>query len=139
MQPETTDRLTEDTNVNNKRILNRKTNSTSLDAGDAYWDFYESSEDLNYAKAENNTYCLEGYFGNLYGSYATITLLPLNHMEIDTSTGKMALEGYATTQDTGSGFVTLDIFLSAAKSVVDFENLKIYRILYTTKITEEAL
>lgn len=138
MQPETTDRLTEDTNVNEKKILNRKTLDTTVDTGDAYWTFYENFEDITYAKAGNNTYLLEGYYGKSYGGDAVI-LRPLNQIVVSIDTGKMLQEGYSAVQDSGAGFVTLNMFLSIASPGVEYTGTKIYRIIYTTKITEDTL
>lgn len=139
MNPETTDRTTEDTNVSEKKILSRATIDTTETLG-AYWKSYEGQEYITYLKTGNNNYCIEGYFGNLFGSYATIDLVPLNHIEVNSATGKMGIECLATENsfvNPEGNFVNIAYrYMTVGTALA---NLKAYRVAYSTAVTQSSI
>lgn len=139
MQPETTDKTTENTNVDEKKILSRATIATTETLG-AYWKNYNATESVTYLKTGTNNYCIEGYFGSLYASYAVIDLTPLNHIEVNTATGTMGVECLATESSIVNPAGNFVYITYAYKTVgVAFTNMKAYRIIYATAVTQSSI
>lgn len=139
MNNETTDRTTEDTNVDEKKIVSRSTTSLTKTTG-AYFSSYDNTEYIYVQKADDNTYTLDGYFGKSYEVGDVVILRPFNYIAVSIDTGKILSEGLATMNSFFN--VTRDIvsvtyrYQSTDGALTDFNA---YRLLYSTKITEDII
>ena len=88
--PQTTDRTTENTNVDEKKIITRAIISTTKTSG-VYWQEYDGQEYITYQKAGTNNYCLDGYFARKLTGSTQIILTPLNNIALDPSNGKVSI------------------------------------------------
>lgn len=139
MQPESTDRTTEDTNVDEKKILSRAVIDTTKTTG-AYWKEYNGQENITYLQTGTNNYCIEGCFGRKLTGSAQIILIPLNTIGLDPSTGKVVEEGLATENsfvNPEGNFVNIAYRYMTTSSVV--EDINAYRIAYATAVTQSSI
>jgi hypothetical protein len=140
MNPETTNKVTEDTNVKDKAILSKAQLSTVESTG-AYWLSYSSTESIKYQKADNNTYMVEGYFSQSFNGVPYLEVYPLNTMILRLDTYNMFSEGIATQQsfvDPSGNYLEIFFrwnYLGAAGVYQFFAN----RILYATRVTDEVI
>lgn len=139
MQPESTDRTTEDTNVDEKKILSKATIDTTKTAG-AYFYSHDGQENITYLKTGNNNYCIEGYFGKSYTVGDVVILRPLNHINVSIDTGKILEEGVATENsfvNPEGNFVNIAYrYMTTDSGLTD---IKAYRIAYATAVTKSSI
>ena len=139
MNPETTDRITEDTNVSEKKILSRATIDLTRTTGAYFYD-HSGSEYITYLKTGNNNYCIEGYFGKSYTMGDVVILRPLNYMAVSIDTGKMLAEGLATENsfiNPEGNFVNIAYrYLTTDSGLTD---MKAYRVAYSTAVTQSSI
>lgn len=88
MNPETTDRTTEDTNVNEKKVVSRVQEEVPFfSSGSGYYSYFATLQ-VPYQKAGTNDYCYDGFY-QFHFSADVMYVRPCNYMEVDTSTGKL--------------------------------------------------
>lgn len=139
MNPETTDKTTENTNVDEKKLLSRNTIATTETIG-AYWKSYDAQEYIPYLKTGSNNYCIEGYYAVDFTDYAQLDLVPLNSMTVHAVDGVMAEECLATE----NSFINpenniINIAYRIRRTDASPTTLDAFRLAYSTAVTQSSI
>lgn len=147
MQPETTDRITEDTNVDEKKVVVRDNMALTVTAtSGGYYSVYGSSRQ-KYILTGNNSYNFDLFVNYTYVDANSYTIQPGNSMILDISTGavQQAIIYYISSaiDDIGGGRLgnVLDIVVTGNTVRPGFTgtNWSAYYLLYSTKVTDETI
>lgn len=140
MNPETTDRVTEDTNILNKKIASRDEIDMGTPTSSGGYYTYSVTVDIPYQKAGTNNYCLDGFLDYHFTAFV-FYVRPINHMQINPTTGKVQDEMIATiTSHASPAGTSIEVTYRLITTVLPFAiNYTTYPILYSTSVTEGSI
>ena len=140
MNPQTTNRTTEDTNILNKKILSRDGIDMGTPSSSGGYYTYSVTVDIPYQKAGTNNYCLDGFLDYRFTAFV-FYVRPINHMQINPTTGKIIDEMIATMNsyvNPQGNFleVTYRLFTTSQPYAINYTT---YPIIYSTSVTEGSI
>lgn len=147
MNPETTDKTTEDTNVQQKKVLVRG----SINLGNptitgSYYDLYNTSV-ITYQKAGNNNYTVDCYLNATINDASSYVIYPANHCLVYVTTGAIhtASKVIVTSSigDTGGGVLgnILNIVVQAntLQPIYAGTNWIAYYLIYSARFSSDTV
>ena len=140
MNPETTNKVTEDTNINQKKIIARTETDLGIPTIVSGFNTYVATQDIDYQKSGTNNYTYDTFLDFHY-TIDTFQVRPTNYCQLNTSTGKMTVEYSVTMQsfvNPNGNFVQL-IYSLGTGEVPTSVNFKSFGLLYSTSVTEDLL
>lgn len=141
MNPETTDRTTENTNVDEKKVLSKDRIATTETSG-AYWLSFDATETVKYQNTDANTYCIDGYYSqtNIAGD-PTLEVYPLNTMILRLDTYNLFEQGLATMSSAvdPNGNHLYFTYRWQYQAAANTFRVYVNRVLYATKVTEAQI
>lgn len=147
MQPESTDRTTEDTNVDEKKVIVRDNMALTVTAtSGGYYSVY-GTDRQNYILTGNNSYNFDLFVNYSYTDASSYIIQPGSSMILDIFTGNVqqAIVYYISSSidDVGGGRLgnVLDITISGNTIRPGYvgTDWRAFYLLYSAKVTDETI
>jgi len=119
MNNETTDRTTEDTNVDEKKVVSRLDTTVPLYNTVGSYKYYYIERQVPYQKAGTNDYARDTFYQFHFSAFI-MYIRPINFMEVDTTSGNIKTIGNSA------------MFSSAYYGV---DTIQMWYFIYTTQAT----
>lgn len=140
MQPETTDRLTGDTNVSEKKIVSRIQTEVPLFSTVGSYKYYYVERQVPYQKADTNDYARDTFYQFNFSAFVNY-VRPINFMEVDTSTGNIKTIGSSAMFSSvyyGTNTIQVSYFIYTTVAPFFFAN-QAFDVIYSTSLSANTI
>lgn len=140
MQPETTDRLTEDTNVAQKKIVSRIQTEVPLFSTVGSYKYYYTELQIPYQSAGTNDYARDTFYQFNFSAFVNY-VRPINFVEVDTSTNAVKTVGNSAMFSSpyyGRDTIQVWYFIYTTQAVFNFAN-QAFDLIYSSSISNNTI
>lgn len=140
MQPQTTDRTTEDTNVREKKVVTRTDTVVPLYSTVGSYKYYYVELQIPYQKAGVNDYARDTFYQFHFSAFV-MHIRPINYMEVDTSTGNIKTMGNSAMFSSvyyGTDTIQVWYYIYTTQAVYALP-IEAFDVLYSTSLSNNTI